>query len=330
MRRREFFMCLGGAAVWPLSASAQQTPMPVIGVLGSPTAESYAPRIAAFKRGLKEAGFAEGQNLAIEFRWANDDYDRLPDMAIDLIHSRVSLIAAIGNNRPARAAKAATSTIPIVFAMGADPVQLGLVPSLDRPGGNITGVTTLAGDVTQKRLQVLHDLVPNAKAFGMLLNPDNGGAPSSGRAYVDLATDAVRAWGAELKVVEVRAIGDFDDAFPTLVEKRVDAIFTTGDSVFRSGEEQLIALATRYRLPMMFNSIEAPRAGGLASYTANIEEAYRQAGQYAGRILKGEKPGDLPVIQPTRFDLVINLKTAKALGLTVSNQLQLLADEVIE
>lgn len=331
MRRREFITFVGAtAATWPTGVLAQQPAVPSIGILGSPTAESYAPRIAAFRRGLKETGFIDGLNLTIEFRWANDDYDRLPDMAFDLTRRRVALIAAIGNNLPARAAKAATPTIPIVFAMGADPVQLGLVQSLDRPGGNITGVTTLAGDVIQKRLQVLHDVVPNAKVFGLLLNPGNRGLPSSGRTYVELAQDAVRVWGATLEVADVRAIDDFDAAFGTLAAKHADALFTTGDSLFRSGDERLIALAARHRLPMVYNSAEAARAGGLLSYSADFEEAYRQAGQYAGRILKGEKPGDLPVLQPTKFDLVVNLRTAKALGLTVSNQLQLLADEVIE
>jgi putative ABC transport system substrate-binding protein len=329
MRRRQFIALLGGAAAaWPLAARAQH--MPVIGVLGSPTAASWAARFAAFRNGLKEAGFVEGQNLAIESRWADDHYDRLPGMAAELVRKRVSLIAAIGNNLPARAAKAATTQIPIVFAMGADPVQLGVAASLSRPGGNITGVTVLAGELIQKRVQLLHDIVPAAKVFELIDTPENLGAESTGRSGLDLAQEVVGVVGGSLHVVQVRTVADFDAAFANLVDKHVDAAFTSADSVFSSGLERLISLAAQYRLPMIYVSSEFTRAGGLASYSASATDGYRQAGLYAGRILKGAKPSELPVLQPTKFELIFNLKTANALGLTIPHDLLLAADEVIE
>jgi putative ABC transport system substrate-binding protein len=282
-------------------------------------------------QGLKDAGFVEGQNLAIEFRWANDQYDRLPDMAVDLVRKRVALIATIGNNLSVRAAKNATTTIPIVFSMGADPVQLGLVASLGRPGGNITGITSLAADQIQKRVQLLHDAVPNAKLFGLIINPANFGPTSSaGRTALELVQEATRSWGVTVAVAPARTVRDIKSAFASLVEQRIDALATSSDALFYSGREQLISLAAQHAIPTVFHSTEAAQSGGLIGYSASLADSFRQTGLYSGRILKGEKPGDLPVLLPTKFDLVINLKTAKALGITIARELLLAADEVIE
>jgi putative tryptophan/tyrosine transport system substrate-binding protein len=323
MRRREFIAGLGSAAAWPVVARAQQPKMPVVGVLGSAVANSYGFLMAAFMRVLKEAGFNEGQNLAVEQRWANNRYDRLPEMAADLVRARVSLILAIGNNLPARAAKAATSTIPIVFVMGANPVALGLVASFNRPGGNITGVTTVIVDILQKRLQLLHDLVPNARRFGYLVNPDN---PDR----FELAENTVRAWGGTLEVAYARSAADFDAAFAEFSKRHVEAVVISGDALFATEPERLFQLATQYAVPVIYGSAASVRYGGLMSYSADIGDAFRQAGRYAGRILKGEKPADLPVVQPTKFTFAINLKTAKALGLVVPETLLATADEVIQ
>jgi putative ABC transport system substrate-binding protein len=333
MKRREFITLLGGAAAaWPLAARAQQRPaMPVIGILGSSTAESAATRLPAFMQGLRDTGFFEGQNVATELHWANDEYDRLPEMAANLVRRRVSLIVPIGNNLPTRAAKSATTTLPIVFVMGADPVRLGLIASLNRPGGNITGVTVLTSDLVQKRLQLLHDLVPNAKVFGVLANPDNVSVNSSdGRTDIELTQDAVRVWGGAIEVGYVRTLSDLEAAFANFARMRVEALAPSGDALFMSGRERLVALAKQYAMPGVFHATEIAQAGGLMSYNANITDSYRQAGLYAGRILKGEKPADLPVMQPTKFEFVINLKTAKALGLTVPPGLLAIVDEVIE
>jgi ABC-type uncharacterized transport system substrate-binding protein len=252
-------------------------------------------------------------------------------MAADLVRRRVSLIATFGNNLPARAAKNATTIIPIVFAMGADPVQLGLVASLNRPAGNITGVTVLASDQMQKRLQLLHDAVPAAKRFGLIINPDNlPRASSAGRTTLELAEDAVRTWDGTLQVAHTRAEEDFEAAFASLAEKRIEALATAGDALFTSGRERLVTLGMRYAMPMILQSPESTRAGGLMSYDASQSDAHRQAGRYAGRILKGEKPADLPVLLPTKFEFVINLKTAKALGLTIPSGVLAIVDEVIE
>jgi putative ABC transport system substrate-binding protein len=324
--RRTFIAGLGSVAAWPLTARAQQAAMQVIGFLVSGTPGQFTPVVASFMQVLKEAGFNEGQNLVVEQRWANDQYDRLPEMAADLVRARVSLIAAIGNNLPARAAKAATSTIPIVFFIGADPVALGLVDSLNRPGGNITGATVIVGDTVQKRSQLLHDLVPNARRFGYLANPDNDGH----RATVINARDAVRTWGGTVEVAYARAARDFDTAFAEFAERHVEAIVIGGDALFGSELEHLNRLAAQYAVPVIYGFPASARRGGLMSYSANLGGVIRQAGLYAGRILKGEKPADLPVVQPTKFTLAINLKTAKALGLTVPETLLATADEVIQ
>jgi putative ABC transport system substrate-binding protein len=251
LRRREFIAGLGGAATWPLAARAQRA-LPVIGILGSATAESNAPVVSAFMQGLKDIGFAEGQNMAIEAHWANDRYDRLPAMAAELVRARVALIFAVGNNLTTRAAKNATSTIPIVFYMGADPVQLGIVDGLSRPGGNVTGVTVLAADQLQKRLQLLHDAVPTAKVFGLIINPDQFGRTSSGRrTSVELAQDAVSSWGGTLKIAQARTVGEFDAAFANLAERRINALATASDALFGSRYERLVALAVRYAIPMI-------------------------------------------------------------------------------
>jgi putative ABC transport system substrate-binding protein len=279
----------------------------------------------AFRHGLNEAGYVEGRNVAIEYRWSGDQLGRLPAMATELVRRQVSLIAALGNQQPALAAKGATTTIPIVFAMGADPVENGLVASLNRPGGNITGMTQLSGTVVSKRIQILHDLVPNAKVYGVLRNPDNNREP-----IVRDTQDAVRALGGTMELVNARTEGEFDAAFAALAQKPVDALSVLPDSLFIARGEQLAAMAARHAIPTIYASKENATAGGLISYGADIAETFRQAGVYAGRILKGEKPADMPVQQASKFELVINLKTAKILGLTVSNQMQLLADEVIE
>jgi putative ABC transport system substrate-binding protein len=329
--RREFIALLGGAAAWPIAARGQQQTLPVIGILGNTTAQAVANRMPAFMQGLREIGFAEGQNVVIESRWANDQYDRLPELAADFVRKRVSLIVTLGTNLPARAAKGATTTIPIVFSMGADPVQLGVVASLNRPGGNITGISGLGIDLIQKRLQLLHELVPNAKAFGLLLNPDNiGPSSSAGRTQIELAQDAVHVWGGSLQVAYARTVGDFDAAFAGFAKKRIDALAHGADGLFGSNRERLVALAVQYAMPMISTGRDFALAGGLMSYSADPMDNFRQVGLYAGRILKGEKPADLPVLLPTKFELVINLKTARMLGLTVPPTLLAIADEVIE
>jgi putative ABC transport system substrate-binding protein len=332
VRRREFIAGLGGAVAWPTAARAQQSAVPVIGILSESTAESVATtRLPAFMQGLKESGFVEGQSVAIEFRWANNEVDRLPDLAADLVRGRVSLIVTLTTNLPARAAKNATTTIPIVFFMGADPVQLGVVASLNRPGRNITGVSGLGIDLVQKRLQLLHDLVPKANAFGLLLNPNNlGPSSSAGHTQIELAENAVHIWAGTLQVAYTRTVGDFDAAFAGLAEKRIDALVTGADGLFNSGQERLVALAARHAIPIAFVLRQAVFTGGLMSYSANQADVMRQTGVYAGRVLKGERPADLPVLLPTKFDLVINAKTAKALGLTIPETLLATADEVIQ
>jgi len=330
MRRREFIAGLGSAAAWPVVAWAQRPALPVIGILGSTTAEGSTTARAAFMQGLKEAGFIEGQNVAIEARWADDRYGQLPAMAAELVRARVALIATFGNSLPARAAKSATTIIPIVFDMGADPVQLGLVASLNKPGGNITGATTLSVDINQKRLQLLHDLLPNAKVFGHLINPDNLAPSSAGRTAIELAQDTARLWGGTVEVAPARTVADFDAAFASLAEKRIDGLLMGSEALFTSSHDRLVALAAQYAMPAVYYSTEAARAGGLMSYQASLTDGYRQAGRYAGRILKGEQPADLPVLLPTKFEFVINLKTAKALGLTIPETLLATADEVIQ
>jgi putative tryptophan/tyrosine transport system substrate-binding protein len=325
MKRREFITLLGGAAAWPLMASAQQPAIPVIGVLGSSASEGMSPYVTAFQRGLSETGYIDGRNVAIEYHWADNKLDRLPAMAADLVRRPVSLIAALGDLRTALAAKMATTAIPIVFAIGADPLAIGLVASLNRPGGNVTGITQLSGVIVTKRMQMLHDLIPNAKIFGVLRNPDN-----NTQAILNASQDAARALGGTVQLADARSEADFESAFATLAQGRAEVLNVLPDTLFSAHAQRLAMLAARFALPAIFADNDLPRAGGLMSYSSDQAEVYRQAGAYAGRILRGEKPSDLPVQQSAKFELVVNLKTAKALGLTIPPSLLATADEVIE
>jgi len=324
MRRREFIALLGGASAWPLVASAQQATMPVIGFLGTGSPDVFAYIVRAFRQGVSETGFAEGRNVAIEYSWAYDQLDRLPALATNLVRRQVNLIVA-NSNAAALAAKAATTTIPIVFQIGADAVQIGLVASLNRPGGNLTGVISLAGQLQPKRLELLHELVPAATSIGVLLYPtdENAGMLSS-----DLQA-AARTLGIELHVLQARE-RDFDTVFATLARLRVGALLINPSLLFNTLSAQLATLTVRHALPAIFQFREFAAAGGLMSYGGSLTENYRLLGVYTGRILKGEKPADLPVQQSTKIELIINLKTARALGITVPPTLYARADEVIE
>jgi putative ABC transport system substrate-binding protein len=323
MRRRQFITLLGGAAVvCPLAARAQQPAMPVIGVLNGNSAEAGAALLAAFRQGLRQEGYIEGENVLIQSRWAGGQYERLPALAMELVSRQVAVIAA-GSPPAAQAAKAATSTIPIVFTSGGDAVQLGLVASLNRPGGNVTGISFLVDELAAKRLSLLHDLVPNAGVIALLLNPSFFDSPDQLKG----AQEAARSMGLKLEVVDER---DLDDAFARIVKLRAGALMVSADPFMFSRREKIAALAASRSLPAIYNLREFVTAGGLMSYDTSIADAYRQAGVYVGRILKGAKPGDLPVLQPTRFEFAVNLKTAKTLGLTFPSGLLAIADEVIE
>jgi putative ABC transport system substrate-binding protein len=327
MRRREFITLLGGAAAaWPLAARAQQPATRVIGVLGSPSAAEWVHLVAAFQQGLKETGYVEGQNVAVEYRWADGRYDRLPGLAVELVRQQVSVIFAAGTAAPALAAKTATATIPIVFANGIDPVQFGLVASLNRPGGNITGVSFLTGDLGEKRLGLVRDLAPDIAVGAVLVNPNNPNAESNVRD----AREAARLLALQLHVLNASTAQDIDTVFASLVQRRIGVLLVSPDAFFLSQRHQFAELAARYAVPTMYNAREYVAGGGLMSYGTSIADAYRRAGVYTGKILKGAKPADLPVEQSTRFEFVINLKTAKALGLVVPPTLLALADEVIE
>jgi putative ABC transport system substrate-binding protein len=325
MRRRNFITLLGGAAAsWPLAARAQRA-MPVIGFLNGASAQGYAVQAAAFRQGLRENGFVEGRDFAIEYRFAEGQYDRLPAMTADLIRRQVAVIVA--NSAAALAAKAATSTIPIVFTTPADPVASGLVASLSRPGGNVTGITTLAVEVEQKRVELLHELVPAASRIGALINP---GSPNAEIEASDMQ-DAARALGLEMRVLHASSEGDFDAAFTAFLQFRAGGLVIGADPFFNSSSGKLAALALRHALPSIYQFRDFAAAGGLMSYGGSeLTEPYHLAGVYAGRILKGEKPADLPVQRATKVELIINLKTAKALGITVPITLLGRADEVVE
>jgi putative tryptophan/tyrosine transport system substrate-binding protein len=326
MKRREFITLLGGAAAgWPLAARGQQAAMPVVGFLGGSSLAERRPLLVAFRQALTEARYIEGQNVAIEYRWAEGQYDRLPALAADLVRRQVAVIFA-GDGPSALAAKAVTTTIPIIFNTGIDPVQVGLVTSLSRPGGNLTGVNLIAGPLPAKQLGLLHELVPAAKTIAVLINPKNANAEH------DAATvqEAARAMGVQILVMRAVAENDFETVFATLARERAGALLVNSDVFFTSRRDQLVALASRHTLPLMSAWREFPLAGGLISYGPSLSAAYRQIGAYTAKILNGAKPADLPVMQPTTFELVINLKTAKALGLDVPLLVQQLADEVIE
>ena len=323
MRRRDFIAGLGSAAAWPVVAQAQQPAVPVVGLLG---AQGLAVQVAAVRQGLRELGFIEGQNLAIEYRWAGDQYDRLPTFADDLVSQRVAVIVTASGTPAALAAKAATTTIPIVFALGGDPVRSGLVASLNRPGGNITGAALYTELLNQKRLQVAHELAPEAAVIAFLHNPNNPNFASE----VAKVDEAARAIGRQVRILTAGSAAEFDGVFLALVKQGIGALVVADEIVFDGRRDQLVALAARFRVPAIYPFREFIAAGGLVSYGASIDFPHHQAGVYVGRILKGEKPGDLPVQQPTKFELVINLKTAKALGLTIPETLLATADEVIQ
>jgi len=327
IRRREFIALIGGAAVaWPLAARAQQSGMPVIGFLNSASLDGYRPMVAAFRRGLQESGYVEGGNVAIEYHWAEGRIDRLPAMAAELVHRQVTVIAAT-STPAALAAKAATTTIPIVFETGGDPITLGLVASLSRPGGNVTGVTQLNVEVAPKRLELLHELVPTASVIALLINPTN---PALAEPVSRASQAAAHALGLDLHVLNASTERDFDGVFASVIQLQAGGLVIGSDAFFTSRREQLAALAVRHAVPTVYENRGFVAAGGLASYSGSIADAYRLAGVYAARILKGEKPGELPVQQSTKVEMFLNLKTATALGITVPLPLLGRADEVIE
>jgi putative tryptophan/tyrosine transport system substrate-binding protein len=325
-RRREFLLLLGAAMTTAPALRAQQRAMPVIGFLNVTSPGPLAPYLAAFRQGLTETGYLEGQNVTIEYRWAEGHFDRLPPLAADLVRRKVDAIASTGAIAPALAAKRATSTIPIVFVIGSDPVTDGLVASLAQPGGNLTGFTLLSGELTPKRLELLSELVPQTGVIALLVNPNN---PTTERVVRDVLK-ATQSKGLQLHAIKVDTESDIDVAFTSLAELHAGGLLVGGDPFFDTRREQLVALAARHAVPAIYSGREFAAAGGLISYGTSRAAAYRQAGIYVGRVLKGAKPADLPVEQPTRFELVVNLKTARALGLTVPPSILSRATEVIE
>ena len=327
MRRREFLSALGGAAAsWPLGARAQQAALPVVGFMSGRSAPDSVHLVAAFREGLSEAGFVDGQNVIIEFRWANGQYDQLPALAAQLVSRPVTVLVGVGGDPSAIAAKRATSTIPIVFGMGGDPVKAGLVDSFNRPGANLTGYTLLTNEMESKRVGLLRELVPGVALIGVLLNPKFVPAAQQSQQI----ENAARTVGQKLVIATASSDEELSAAFALLVRERVNALLVAADPYFDTRRDQIIAFAAQNRLPAIYQFREFAAAGGLISYGPRITDGYRQAGNYTGQILKGAKPGNLPVLQPTKFEMVINLKTANALNLALPNSIQLLADEVIE
>jgi putative tryptophan/tyrosine transport system substrate-binding protein len=327
MKRREFITLLGGAAAWPLAARAQQPAMPVIGLLDSRSPDALTDRLRGFRQGLKDTGYVEGENMAIEYRWAENQLDRLPALAADLVRRRVAVIATSGGPAVAFAAKAATTTIPIVFGVAEDPVRLGLVASIARPDGNLTGINFLVGELAAKRLELLRALVTAATRVAVLVNPAHATNTESTLRDVE---PAARDMGLQIQVLNASTSREIDAAFATIVRERPDALFVGNDALFSARRVQLVLLAGRHGVPAIYWDREFAEAGGLMTYGSNIVDVYRQLGVYVGRILKGAKPPDLPVIQSTKFELVINAQTARMLGLTVPDKLPATADEVIE
>jgi putative ABC transport system substrate-binding protein len=328
MQRREFITLLGGAAAtWPLAARAQQPAMPVVGFIRDGSADTNARNVAAFRKGLNETGYVEGQNVTVEYHWLEGQYDRLPTLITDLVRRQVAVIATPGFTPAALAAKAATATIPIVFGVTQDPVQLGLVASLARPGGNATGINFFANEVVAKRLRLLHDSVPKAVRVALLINPANGPSAESTLRAVQEAAPTI---GLQIQILNASTIGEIDAAFATLAHERPDALFVAGDSFFTSRRVQFSTLTTRDRIPAAYGQRDFVAAGGLMSYGTDLEDMFHQVGVYTGSILKGAKPADLPVLQSTKFEFVINLQTARALGIEVPPGVLSIADEVIE
>ena len=327
MKRRAFISLLGGATAWTLAARAQQPAMPIVGLVNARSFEASDRHVAAFRKALNEAGYVEGQNVRVEHHLFSGEYDRLPTLMADLVQRRVAVIATPGATISALAAKAATATIPIVFGVGDDPVGLGLVASLARPGGNATGINMFLMEIGTKRLGLLHELVPKAIRVAVLVNPAN--APSAEASLRELP-EAARVMGLQIQVLKATTSGEIEAAFATLVRERADALFVAPDSFFISRRVQFVTLAARYGIPTAHNAREEVEAGGLMSYGTDNLDMWRQVGAYTGQILKGAKPADLPVLQSTKFEFVINLQTARALGLDVSLQLQQRADELIE
>jgi len=326
VKRRGFLLLLSGAVTAPSALSAQQKSVPAVGYLGGASPDAFAPFLAAFRQGLKETGFVEGQNVAIEYRWAEGQYDRLPSLAADLVGRKVDVIATSGGDHSALAAKAATPTIPIVFVVGADPVETGLVASLARPAGNLTGFSLLVIDLTPKLLELSTEIVPQTAMIAALVNPSGGNSER----VIQSVQEAARAKGMQLVILRASTESEIDATLSTLAQRQAGALVVPGDPFFYNRRQKLVELVARHALPAMYSAREFVTAGGLISYGTNVAAVHRQAGIYAGRILKGAKPADLPVIQSTKFEFVINLITAKALGLTVPPDLLSIADEVIE
>jgi putative ABC transport system substrate-binding protein len=326
MRRREFIALVGSAATWPLAARAQRPGMPLIGFLHSASPEPYASQVNAFRQSLKETGYVEGQNVAIEYRWAENQIARLPTLAAELANRQVSVIVAGGSPVAALAAKSATTTIPIVFMNAADPVGIGLVASFNRPGGNVTGVTLLSAELVSKRLGILRDLLPSVRRIAMLVNPTRPGVDVQ-KAQMQEAAQAI---GWALQILEASSERDFDAVFEAVASQQDNALILAPDALFLAQRIQIAELAIRYKVATMYELHEFVEAGGLISYGASAVDLYRQGGTLTGQILMGKKPADLPVLQPTKFDLTINMKTARALGLTISSGLLSIADELIE